>query len=679
VSDPEETAEDAAAREIANYLDNQTLQHSGASPAPKAKPVPVTEPAEETRASADIVPIPPVGSPEREEKKRSKKKGGKPPPPREFKRLPADCPVKPLGLNGDIYSFLDANGQLIERNAGWLTQIGVDALFSDEKSRVWLEENYPRIGEGGRVSGIDRESIRASLMVACGELSKRGVFQARERVRGSGAWADADTLVLHVGDAVQFYARGGKVKEVPLGMHDGFVYPLGQAQPRPSLAADARDGDDSPAVEVLELFKKWNWARGDLDAALLLGWVCCAIIGGALSWRPAGWITGSPGSGKSTLQEIIWSLLGGDQAFIGASDSSGAGVWQSMERMSLPAVVDEVEADADNAKKKGIVDLMIQAASGGLIRRGGSDHRPVVFRVRSCFLFASVLQLPLPPAAKSRLCHFEALPLKEGTKPPAIDFEAIAALGQRLRGRIVKNWPRWKEHLLPWWEAINDGVGKQGQRAADTYGTLLAMQHMVSFDDPAEETMLEEHLKGLIPYLKLLADQQGGDQEQMMQRLCSKSVKVEDKEMRTEAPMRALIYIASGRVRFQDVKPNDPDSDMMLPDVSEQVARRVLSRWGLSVVNVRTAPEEPGDLAIGQYLGVALQHTELAKVFYGTKWQDGVWVQSCGRFAGAGKRKVRLDQSSQWAVCVPIDHVLGAREGEKASTEETGNGQEVIG
>lgn len=679
--------EDAASRAMSEFLRHNEEQAMGAAPAakPRAEPEPPPledEPAgDEPQASADNVrELPPPGSKEREDFKRKRKKGGKPPPPRQFKRLPEDCPVIPLGLNGDLYSFLDANGQLIERSASWLNQIGIDALFTSETSRAWLEENYPRIGEGGRVNGIDREAIRASLMVACGELSKGGVFQSREMVRGAGAWSSrtGDTLWWHEGDKLRVRTLEEKPRELALGRHAGFVYPLSQLQPSPEVEGCTADGTDSAAEEVLALLRKWRWERGDLDATLMLGWICCAMVGGALAWRTAGWVLGPPGSGKSTLQRIIRALLGGDLAIIAGELASAASTWQRMERMALPVLMDELEADADNRAKMGLVELMRQAASGGLISRGGADHKPLVFRMRSSFLFSSVNPLPLQPQDETRLVKYELLPLPEGDAEPDVDLDRIELLGRRLRARLMHYWPQWKGHLRPWWDAINKGVGKQGQRAADTYGTVLAMAHMMQFETLPDDSDLNRYLDELVPAIKLKAEQTGSDSERMLKRLCAKAIKVEEGEYRATASMRALIYIAADRFKPSDLKPNDPDADLMLPNVSAQAARRILATWGLAVAKIRTqkGPDDDGDpLAPGTYIAMPLgDHTELSKVFMGTHWQSAGWLTPAKRLEGAGRHKVRFGPKTEWGMCIPLRYVLDDVKGPEGGPEEENDG-----
>jgi phage/plasmid-associated DNA primase len=53
---------------------------------------------------------------------------------------------------------------------------------------------------------------------------------------------------------------------------------------------------------------------------LLLGWIGAAFLGGALPWRPAGYLTGEAATGKSTLQALIKGLLG--DSLVQAVDNS---------------------------------------------------------------------------------------------------------------------------------------------------------------------------------------------------------------------------------------------------------------------------------------------------------------------------------------------------------------------
>ncbi|WP_163571449.1 hypothetical protein, partial [Klebsiella pneumoniae] len=64
------------------------------------------------------------------------------------------------------------------------------------------------------------------------------------------------------------------------------------------------------AHDLIAAFQSWKWERPLLDPILLLGWIGAAFLGAALDWRPALFITGDYGQGKSTLQAIIKEVIG---------------------------------------------------------------------------------------------------------------------------------------------------------------------------------------------------------------------------------------------------------------------------------------------------------------------------------------------------------------------------------
>ena len=118
--------------------------------------------------------------------------------------LPADCPVKPLGITADIGGsqkcyYLDTNGQLVGLEAG--NRHGKNsliALFGKQSS--WLEANYPQwskpvtkldrktgieeIVRPSRIVGFDQAEASRVLIEACTE---KGIFDPTGKIRGRGA------------------------------------------------------------------------------------------------------------------------------------------------------------------------------------------------------------------------------------------------------------------------------------------------------------------------------------------------------------------------------------------------------------------------------------------------------------------------------------------------------------
>jgi len=620
---------------------------------------------ERERQAETVVPLPrreapaPVPDQDDEPRGRRKKKAKEPKTPRAYIELGDDCPVKPIGVNGSEYYFLDALQQLVVKNADKLSQNGVDDLFKHSAAQRWADANFGRIGEGGVLNGIDRDLLKRALIARCGDLSMDGVFDPSGRVRGDGGWKDeAGRLVFHCGDLVLVADHNGKLYERPPGVHDHLIYPRGQRQMRPADMADARQGAGGPAAELLQLLRSWNWKRGELDALLMLGWIALAPVGGALRWRPSAWITGDMATGKSTLQELIYLSQGGRAGIIQAADATGAGIWQALKFRSLPVALDEVEAGTNNERKESIINLMRISASGAQLRRGGSDHHAVEFNVYAPFLFSSINVLPLPPQDVSRLCLLELAELPKGATRPKLDPVKLGRIGAALRRRVISAWPRWEEHLAPWWEPIG---AEFSARTADTFGFLLAMSHIAMCDDPAHPDVVEETIAPLIPSLREWQAIAGRDHELMLGHLGTYQLEPYDRGQKFT--VRHLVYWASARaVAAASIPTSGEEAELFAQRHGHHIDRsragRALRQHGMAVIQSRIDGEEGKE-----YLAIAFRHAALARMFRGTKWQDGVWRQSAARTPGATSRKVRIEAGAEGAVLVPIDAMLGEVDG----------------
>lgn len=605
------------------------------------KVVPLTRRERERTADAD--------EPQHDERKKGKKDKA-PKVPREYISLGDDCPVQPLGVNGSEYYFLDAIIQLVVKHADKLGQNGIDDLFKHSAAQRWADANFGRVGEGGVLNGIDRDLLKRALIAKCGDLSEHGVFDPSGRVRGDGGWKDENgRLVLHCGDVVFTAGGDGRLHEGKPGIRDQLIYPKGNRQMRPAETAAA--GEKGPAWELLQLLSSWQWKRGQLDALLLLGWIVLAPIAGALRWRPAMWLTGDMATGKSTLQELIFLTQGGRSGIIQAADATGAGIWQALKFRSLPVALDEVEASTNNEKREAIVNLMRISASGAMLRRGGQDHHAVEFNVFAPFLFSSINMLPLPPQDVSRLALLELNELPRGIKRPVLDPKRLGDIGAGLRRRMVDAWPRWEDHVAPWWEPIGQEFAA---RTADTFGFLLAAAHLALCDEPAHPDTVAQTIEPLIPSLKEWQAIAGKDHELMLTHLGTWQLEPWDKGRRVT--VRQLVHWASSRAPATSLAHNDDsvEAERFGPFMHRVKAGGALRLHGMAVISSR----KEGD-AGKEYLAIAFRHSALSRIFKGTKWQDGVWRQSAMRALGAQSRKVRIEGGAEGAVLVPIDAVLG--------------------
>ncbi|MEM9782156.1 MAG: hypothetical protein AAF899_06740 [Pseudomonadota bacterium] len=532
--------------------------------------------------------------------------------------------MQALGVSGGSCFYMDLLGQLREITRH--DKQAILSIFMGQERLLW--EAFPRYNKDGDPIGWEGEPAGAAMMRACAE---RGIWSEMDRLRGLGAWADQDgELVLHCGDGVLH-----KGEWRPPGDIEGHVYPALPKIPRP-LAPDA--DTEGVADELHRLLDSWEWDRQD-DAWLLMGWIGCALFGGALKWRPLMWVTGGPGSGKSTLQDVIFHVLGGEGAVLHSSDATAASLWQTLTTSSRAVVLDEIEPDVDNRQRMlGVIKLARQAASGGNVMRGSADHKSTEFKARSCFLFSSVLVPTMLDQDISRMALMELHDLPRDAPPPKIVPSQLKRCGQALRRRILDGWPRWHETLELYRQALAH-VG-HGARGSDQFGTLLAMADLMLED----ELPTPERCGLFASKLSAQAVNDQMDQAQDWQRLAAHwlTQHVEVWRGGHRMPLSMLMQAAADL-------PSDPEDGGDRPAKGE--ARKRLREHGLIVEGEKDRAR----------LLVANRHHQLSRLSQDTHWhagagQTGVWRQSLLRVPGANvpKKSFSFDGHKQKCVAVPL-------------------------
>ncbi len=220
--------------------------------------------------------------------------------------LPPNCPVFPIGRNGDWYHYIDAASQYKPIHIDKLTWKRILDLFAGHTDV--LNHYWPRRGREGEPHPYkwDHEEALMSLMNAA---ARRPLWDPEDAVRGAGGWRGPDgELIFHTGDTLWIASASvpGKVWQHPPGPVGEHIYPAAPPLPGPAVASI-----DTLAAgrELFETFQSWNWVRPALDPVLMLGWVGAAFLGGALPWRPMVWITGDAATGKSTIHSVTAALF----------------------------------------------------------------------------------------------------------------------------------------------------------------------------------------------------------------------------------------------------------------------------------------------------------------------------------------------------------------------------------
>ena len=380
--------------------------------------------------------------------------------------LPEDCPITPLGYEGENFYFLDTMGQVFNTGDGALGVERIQKLFAGHEDFLYWAWPAKEAKKMIADPTFKSERVRRDLYAACRE---RGAWSMSNTVRGRGAWRDLQgNLVIHCGD--HLYVNGEIEDTGELG---DFIYP----RRPPSLVpwGVPVDQADNPAIEIIELLRTWNFARGDTDALFILGWIGVAMLGGALDWRPSIFAVGDAGTGKSELfgaHGLLRAIIG--RMMISTTNASEAGLYQLVGHDSLPIAIDELEGDDGREQAQKIIKMARDAASGSIRIRGGQNHKGVDFQAQSTFSFSGINPPPIPPANLTRLVIVEMLPLlPTSTKSPVL--RAAETVGPRLLRILMDRWGDLQKCLEEYYTILREaGHGSRGQK---TFGTFLAMAH----------------------------------------------------------------------------------------------------------------------------------------------------------------------------------------------------------
>lgn len=495
---------------------------------------------------------------------------------------------KALGFDDNNFWFMSARTMKVY---GWpASGISEKNLLSLAPMTYW-EMEYPSKG------GANWSQAADSLIGLC---SARGEFEP-DRITGRGVTIDKGRVVLHLGNKL---IVDGKLNEVggrpSLVLEDSnLIYPTRQRirldKCRPLSSDECR--------EMLECIDLLPWSRGYM-ARIFSGWLVMSMVCGILRWRPHVWITGPRGSGKSwVVTNVAGKILGPLKFEVGGTQTTEAGIRQTVSHDALPVLFDESESQNDKSREKLqiILDLARQASSEDTpgIVKGGQNGKAIAFRVRAPFMFSSVnmgatqsadlsriIMLSLEgdhpdstaEAKKERVEHFTYLERK---------FADLVAgdFSSRLFGRALLNAKKIAHNAKMFAQALAEG---ENRRLADTIAAPLAGWFCLVSDeeitmDRAREIVASE------AWTTDVAEQNRtqADHEQALDWLLVKTIR---HGVGKEDPVATLIVKAMER--------HSPDP----------IAREVLASWG-----IRVEPETGAVI-------FASGHDKFRELFSSTPW-----------------------------------------------------------
>lgn len=373
-----------------------------------------------------------------------------------------------LGFDGDIYYYQPRNtGQVVRLSAGSHSSTNLVRLAP----LPYWETLYP----GPR--GTNWTGAAASLFQQC---AAAGVYSP-DRLRGRGAYIDGRHIVLHLGDRLVIDGAEHSILE-KLPFKSRYVYQRAQLLDGHCNLAPLTNDESLPILELAERFR-WEVPASGL---LLAGWVTLAPICGALDWRPHAWLTGGAGTGKSAILERYVMPLLGDMMLPVASNTTEAGLRQTLRSDALPVVFDEAESNekTDQSRMQAILGLARVASTEtrAHLIKGSPSGEVSRFHIRSMFFLSSIAtalkqgadrsrfaQLTLrstnDQAQHERQAHWEALDRD-------LDRYVTPEIAHRLIARTISLIPTIRASAKVFSRAAAEHF--DSQRLGDQYGALLA-------------------------------------------------------------------------------------------------------------------------------------------------------------------------------------------------------------
>lgn len=559
---------------------------------------------------------------------RDKKGGGGPP---EAPKAEEECPVTVIGhLDGAFY-FLDRVGQLRVLKASQMTRrADLVSLFGG--NILWMKEKFPKTTKV-KEKGQDGEETTRDVVVDFKinnvaeylqrECFRAGLYGDHIQIRRPGVWPDPSGMpIVHCGDRVLVGAK----LERPGTRIGNQIWAAAAPEPRPEKPC----GYAEPRALQQNIRDLWNFRVPGSDV-IVMGMLACAYYGAAIPWRPAGFLTGGAGCGKSSLLEVLKSAI---PLKFATNDASKAGIEQMVDGRAIPMLVDEASDRVDQRAARALLDLVLSATGGEGTKgaRGGSDGIARKISVAGSIIMASIRPPDMEAQHLGRFTIIEMEAAKQGADHTAEHRDLSAwckDLGPSLWGRAIAGWERYREARI----LLRAAVGKAGcqPREMDQMGSLLAGWWTLVHDHVPTEAEAADAVQGVIGYIRSV-DQvmtQSGTQ-QMIDFLLSQKVQMNRSTDRQ--PLNVLInrMLEPDRPRMQEEDPDFQDVQYSRDNVAA-----VLASYGIRVVRANEpagrSGQKPPRCSDGDGLWIWPRNAMLAALFRDTNFAGQKYIYEITR------------------------------------------------
>lgn len=531
------------------------------------------------------------------------------------------------GADNKVYFICRERGVVVGMTADQMANI--NQMLSLMPLKFWYELFPTPKG------GVDKNEMSDALHRWA---DSKGYFDPR-KIRGAGVWSEKDgEFILHAG---QKLLKGDK--EISINeFKSSYMY---------EATSDLKVNmcRPLPNVESKKLVDICSWLSWECPvyAKMLAGFCAIAPMCGGLEWRPHIWVTGSSGSGKTTvISNILYKACGELSLFV-LGDTTAAGVRQELGTNALPVIFDECEGETPKRLEslQQCLDLARAASSdiGAKTVKGSSSGESVEFRTRSCFAFSAINPNIKHWADASRIT---ILTLKDPPKDLSPEektkrIDSYNEFMRNLEATLTEDWvnalhirtfkllPVIRQNAKIFKEAVIRKLG--GSRAGDQLGALCAGAYSLEHTDVIEKAVAEEWVNNQ-DWSKTTTTGEGTDPEKCLWYILQWILQMQiDGEKHYESfSIGELIHFAAN-----ENKRTGKQADL------------ILKRYGIKV--------DP----IEKKVYIANSHSNLAKIMQNTAYQT--WRHLLLRFEGAqsSETPIRFAEGTvARAVSLPIDIVL---------------------
>lgn len=485
-------------------------------------------------------------------------------------------------LSGVYYYYSRGEQAVVALQAGGH---GKKNLYRLAPHAYWVEKHKSRGDD------FDENSAASSLMQAC---QVAGIFTIK-RVRGRGVWLDAGKPVIHFGDRVNI----GGVDYLPHLTPGRLIYELAE----PLGYTPCKPITDTQGKQLQDAMQYLRWQTPD-QFRWFTGWIVCAVMGGALSWRPHIWLTGGAQSGKTTLSNIMSKILGDNCLYV-KSVSTEAGIRQTLKADCLPVVMDEAEHEdaASHGRLQSVLTLARQASSDddAKIVKGTPTGNALNYQIRSPFCLSSINSNLVQIADKGRFTNIEL----SGAKLSGEDYDQWRAkidlllcpeYVQAFYSRIFSMVPTITANAKQLAKAIERKTGDR--RLGDQYGALLAGYLSLS----NSELFTEEDAKLEIDDLDFETEKEKAqginDQHRLLNRIMQHVLRVPHEKTYEEITIGEICErVHTSAKGFKELE-------------------KILANTGIKIT--------------GEFIAIANDNNNLAEILKNTQWPQN-WAQTLSR------------------------------------------------